>query len=141
MAKAAVPKKLRVYEVAKDLGMSSEAVLQIVRRLGVEVEKLELGEATTEKLISAGIETVQELVATPLDKLVEIPGVGEKTAEKLLAVAQEYLAAHPPEPAELPAPELEFTPEMESNGGPATERVDETELEAPAATEGGEHRA
>jgi translation initiation factor IF-2 len=32
------PKKLRVYEVAKDLGMSSEAVLQIVRRLGVEVK-------------------------------------------------------------------------------------------------------
>ncbi len=33
-----VAKKLRVYEVAKDLGMSSEAVLQIVKRLGVEVK-------------------------------------------------------------------------------------------------------
>ena len=32
------PKKLRVYEVAKDLGMSSEAVLLIVKRLGVEVK-------------------------------------------------------------------------------------------------------
>jgi len=32
------PKKLRVYEVARDLGMSSEAVLQIMRRLGVEVK-------------------------------------------------------------------------------------------------------
>jgi translation initiation factor IF-2 len=32
------PKKLRVYEVARDLGMSSEAVLQIVRRLGIEVK-------------------------------------------------------------------------------------------------------
>ena len=31
-------KKARVYEVAKDLGMSSEAVLQIARRLGVEVK-------------------------------------------------------------------------------------------------------
>src|SRR5439155_11549695 len=31
-------KKPRVYEVAKDLGMSSEAVLQIVKRLGVEVK-------------------------------------------------------------------------------------------------------
>src|SRR5205809_7150334 len=38
MAKAAAPKKPRVYEVAKDLGMSSEAILQIVRRLGVEVK-------------------------------------------------------------------------------------------------------
>ena len=38
MTKASEVKKLRVYEVAKDLGMSSEAVLQIVRRLGVEVK-------------------------------------------------------------------------------------------------------
>jgi translation initiation factor IF-2 len=37
VAKAAAP-KLRIYEVAKDLGMSSEAVLQIVRRMGVEVK-------------------------------------------------------------------------------------------------------
>ena len=36
--KTTAPKKLRVYEVAKDLGMSSEAVLQIVKRLGVEVK-------------------------------------------------------------------------------------------------------
>jgi translation initiation factor IF-2 len=38
MAKAPPAKKPRVYEVAKELGMSSEAVLQIVRRLGVEVK-------------------------------------------------------------------------------------------------------
>ena len=38
MAKAEAPKKPRVYEVAKDLGMSSEAVLQIVKRLGVDVK-------------------------------------------------------------------------------------------------------
>ncbi len=38
MTKASGPKKLRVYEVAKDLGMSSDAVLQIVRRLGTEVK-------------------------------------------------------------------------------------------------------
>jgi translation initiation factor IF-2 len=36
--KATGPKKLRVYEVAKDLGMSSDAVLQIVKRLGVDVK-------------------------------------------------------------------------------------------------------
>jgi translation initiation factor IF-2 len=38
MTKSAAPKKLRVYEVAKDLGMSSEAVLQIVKKLGVDVK-------------------------------------------------------------------------------------------------------
>jgi len=82
----------------------------------LEVERLELGEATTEKLISAGIETVQELVATPLEKLVEIPGIGEKTAEKVLATAQEFMAAQAAIAAET-AVEHEFTPEME----PSTE--------------------
>lgn len=91
----------------------------------IEVEKLELGEATTEKLISGGIETVQELVATPLAKLIEIPGIGEKTAEKLLAAGQEYLAAHPPEAA---AAELAFTPEMEDAPAPA-------ETEEPAMSD------
>jgi N utilization substance protein A len=79
----------------------------------VEVEKLELGEATTEKLISAGIETLQELLATPLATLVEIPGIGEKTAERLLASANEYLAAHPPVTTDG-AGEAAFSPEMEA---------------------------
>src|SRR5262249_14943966 len=38
VTKSAAPKKLRVYEVGKDLGMSSEAILQIVKRLGVDVK-------------------------------------------------------------------------------------------------------
>ncbi len=95
----------------------------------VEVERLELGEATTEKLITAGIETVQELVATPIEKLTEIPGIGDKTAEKLLTVAQEYLAAHPPVPPDAAAAEMEFTPEMEA----APETAD---AGAPGAAQG-----
>jgi N utilization substance protein A len=109
---------------------------EIERASRIEVEKLELGDATTEKLISAGIETVHELIATPLEKLVEIPGFGEKTAEKVLASAQEYVAAHPPV---SPAPaEMEFTPEME----PATDSAapaDAAGLDAaPADDAGGE---
>jgi Holliday junction resolvasome RuvABC DNA-binding subunit len=67
----------------------------------------------------------------PLEKLVEIPGIGEKTAEKVLATAQEYLAAHPVEPAG-PA-DLEFTPEMESGDGP------EADTAAPDVAEGEPH--
>jgi N utilization substance protein A len=79
----------------------------------LEVEMLGLGDATTEKLISAGIETVHELVALPLEKLVEIPGFGDKTAEKVLATAHEFLAAH--EAARPSAGgDMEFTPEMEA---------------------------
>jgi len=38
VTKPAATKKPRVYEVAKDVGMSSEAVLQIVKKLGVDVK-------------------------------------------------------------------------------------------------------
>ncbi len=100
------------------------------RATRIEVESLGLGEATTEKLISAGIETVQELVGTPLATLVEIPGIGEKTAEKLLATAQEYLAAHPP--AAPVAADMEFTPEMEAGGATATP---EASADGPAGSE------
>jgi N utilization substance protein A len=101
----------------------------------VEVEKLLLGEATTQKLISAGIETVQELVDAPLEKLTEIPGIGEKTAEKLLAAAQEYLAAHPPVRFEAVPGELEFTPEMEATpeAVPAEPGLPQAALDDPAA--------
>jgi N utilization substance protein A len=96
------------------ISKSDEKKRQELERLSrVEVEKLDLGEATTEKLISAGIETVQELLATPHEKLVEIPGIGEKTAEKVIATAKEYLEAHPPVRPETAPGEMEFTPEME----------------------------
>lgn len=100
----------------------------------IEVEKLELGEATTEKLISGGIETVHELAATPLERLVEIPGIGEKTAEKVLAAAVEYLAAHPTVEVEAPASELAFTPEMESGDVPVGAGVAPALESTPEAT-------
>lgn len=114
---------------------------ELERASRIEVEKLELGEATTEKLISAGIETVHELVATPLATLVEIPGIGEKTAEKVLVTAREYLAAHAPAaPADgAAAPQAsEFSPEMESPGAPAAEPPAPagSEPPAPVAAEG-----
>ncbi len=99
----------------------------------IEIEKLDLGEATTERLIGAGIETVQELAAATLETLQEIPGIGEKTAEKLLASAAAYIEAHPPETA--PA-ELEFLPEGAELADAATAPAGtptEPEVEAPAA--------
>uniref|UniRef100_A0A832I1S3 Transcription termination/antitermination protein NusA n=1 Tax=Eiseniibacteriota bacterium TaxID=2212470 RepID=A0A832I1S3_UNCEI len=85
---------------------------EIEKSTRIDVEQLGLGEATTEKLISAGIETLQDLLATPFEKLVEIPGIGEKTAEKVLAVAREYVAAHAV--AEGAPADMEFSPEMEA---------------------------
>jgi N utilization substance protein A len=109
---------------------------ELERAARIEVEKLELGEATTEKLISAGIETVHELIATPLEKLVEIPGIGEKTAEKILATANEYVAAHPPVSPEAAV----FTPEM-AESAPAAETHADAEMAgetAPATANGTE---
>src|SRR5262249_16546649 len=106
---------------------------EIARATRIEVEQLALGEATTEKLISAGIETVQEMLATPLDRRTGIRGSGEKTAEKLLSVAQEYVAAHPPTaPEAAAAEEMEFTPEME----PATEGAAVSSAETAEAAPG-----
>ena len=35
MASNPAAKKLRIYEVAKDLGMSSDVIIQIAKKLGV----------------------------------------------------------------------------------------------------------
>jgi translation initiation factor IF-2 len=59
VAKAEAPKKPRVYEVAKDLGMSSEAVLQIVKRLGVDV-KNHMSTLTPEIVAKLQAEMAQE---------------------------------------------------------------------------------
>ncbi|TMQ56589.1 MAG: transcription termination/antitermination protein NusA [Candidatus Eisenbacteria bacterium] len=123
------------------ISKSDERKRQDQERLSrVEVEKLELGEATTEKLISAGIETVQELLATPLEKLVEIPGIGDKTAEKVIATAKEYLEAHPPVRPEAASGEMEFTPEMEPAAeAAASPAPTEPAPEAAPAVEGERH--
>src|SRR5215831_14638757 len=59
---ATPPKKQRVYEVAKDLGMSSEAVLQIVRRMGVEV-KNHMSTLSTEAVEKVQAEMAHERTA------------------------------------------------------------------------------
>lgn len=82
------------------------------RALLIPLEQMEgLGPKLKEKLVAAGIESVQELAGSKIDDLLEIEGVGEKTAEKALAAAREWLELHPPQPPT----EVEFTPEMEKD--------------------------
>jgi transcription termination factor NusA len=50
-----------------------------------------VGEVLRAKLEEAGIHSIEELSDRSLDELKEIPGVGEKTAEKLRHAALEYL--------------------------------------------------
>ena len=65
----------------------------------------ELGEAVLEKLITAGITTVEELADMTPEQLEEIPGIGEKTLEKISVAVRHYFGQYEegevrPEPAE-----------------------------------------
>lgn len=63
------------------------------RKARIDIEEFEAaGPKLREKLLREGIETVQDLLKTPLEELLAIQGVGEKTAEKLLEEARELLA-------------------------------------------------
>ena len=79
----------------------------------VELEELEkeLGPRTVERLMKAGKETLQDVMRTSVDELMAIPGIGEKTASRLLSlggqILEERLArgANPAEEAEASSPE------------------------------------
>jgi transcription termination/antitermination protein NusA len=71
------------------------------RKVRIDIEELTgAGPKLREKLIREGIETVQDLLKTPLTELLAIQGVGEKTAEKLLEEAKELEAKRNRELAE-----------------------------------------
>ena len=58
-----------------------------------DLDLMSSGKKTQERLEEAEIKTVAELASTPLEELIEVPGIGPKTAEKLLVRAQEILDA------------------------------------------------
>ncbi len=63
----------------------------------------ELGDSVMEKLIAAGITTVEALADMTAEELSEIPGIGEKTVEKI-AVAVRHYFGHYEEGEERPVP-------------------------------------
>jgi N utilization substance protein A len=77
----------------------------------------ELGEAILEKLIAAGITTVEELADMTPEQLEEIPGIGEKTLEKISVAVRHYFGQYEEgeeRPVVVPAVEessMEKTPE------------------------------
>lgn len=55
----------------------------------VDIEKIpEISEKMQAKLLSVGIETAQDVIVKGIDKMIEIEGVGKKTAERLLNIAK-----------------------------------------------------
>src|SRR5246127_824724 len=65
----------------------------------------ELGATVIEKLIAAGITTVEALADMTPEQLEEVPGIGEKTLEKISTAVRHYFGQYEPgeEPAAPPA--------------------------------------
>ncbi|MBD3236501.1 MAG: transcription termination/antitermination protein NusA [Candidatus Eisenbacteria bacterium] len=59
----------------------------------LELESLtrEFGPRLVERMMRAGKETLQDVLATPIEELMEIPGIGEKTASKLVTIGAQIL--------------------------------------------------
>ena len=56
----------------------------------------ELGETIIQKLVAAGITTVEALADMTPEQLEEIPGIGEKTLEKISAAVRHYFGEYAP---------------------------------------------
>jgi len=65
----------------------------------------ELGESITQKLVAAGITTVEALADMTPEQLEEIPGIGEKTLEKISVAVRHYFGQYE-EGEERPVVEL-----------------------------------
>jgi N utilization substance protein A len=101
----------------------------------------ELGDGIIQKLIAAGVTTVETLADMTPEQLEEIPGIGEKTLERISVAVRHYFGhfeegeeGQEPETGEDEAPEMEagYTPVLEE----ATEAVldtDQAEAENDAA--------
>jgi N utilization substance protein A len=81
----------------------------------------ELGETIQEKLIAAGITTVEELADMTPEQLEEIPGIGEKTLEKISVAVRHYFGQYE-EGEEKPAV-AEVTSPEESSGDKTPEEI------------------
>ncbi len=87
----------------------------------------ELGETIQEKLIAAGITTVEELADMTPEQLEEIPGIGEKTLEKISVAVRHYFGQYeegeerPATPATTEHPTVETAEEPAAEGSEAEE--------------------
>ncbi len=100
------------------------------RRSRIDIEELEgAGPKLREKLIRAGIETVQDLLRAPMEEILAIQGVGEKTAEKLIEEATELKERRGRELAEEAARAAQASEEAAR----AQAQKDEAPAEAPVA--------
>jgi transcription termination/antitermination protein NusA len=93
----------------------------------------ELGEAIIQKLVAAGITTVEALADMTPEQLEEIPGIGEKTLEKISVAVRHYFGhfEEGEEPRETPAVDEEARASAAADTG--NRGRGESEVETPVA--------
>ena len=129
---------------------------QIPRKDHISVDQIEgLGPKTVENLIQAGFESVQDVIKATIEDLINVPGVGDVTAQKIYLAAVQHLekveeeraaakkakaeapaAAAPVLPAEtpqavIPAPVVESVPIPEPLAAPVAPAAPAAEEPAP----------
>jgi len=95
----------------------------------------ELGAAVIEKLVAAGITTVESLADMTPEQLEEVPGIGEKTVEKISVAVRHYFGQYEEGEERPPAPVEAAPAEAESAVEVAAETEPEAAPEPEAATE------
>jgi N utilization substance protein A len=75
-------------EVEQQMGGFSDTVTTPIEAV------LELGDAISQKLIAAGITTVEALADMTPEQLEEIPGIGEKTLERISVAVRHYFGQY-----------------------------------------------
>ena len=106
-------KKLRVYEIAKDMKMSSEAVLDLIRGLGVEVKShMSTVESEVIAKIHQKMDTEKEAVKAEVARKREHEAEVARriAAEKAQKEAAERAARTPQPPAGSPPPQARPAP-------------------------------
>jgi N utilization substance protein A len=99
----------------------------------------ELGDGIIQKLVAAGITTVESLADMTPEQLEEIPGIGEKSLERISVAVRHYFGhfeegeeGHVPENAAAEESAEELSGEAEIENAPAVEANAEAEAENAA---------
>ena len=93
----------------------------------------ELGEGIIQKLVTAGITTVEGLADMTPEQLEEIPGIGEKTLEKIGVAVRNYFSRFEAEAEAAQAAEAEAAQAAEAEAAQAAEAEAAQAAEAEAA--------
>jgi len=86
----------------------------------------ELGESIIQKLVAAGITTVEALADMTPEQLEEIPGIGEKTLEKISVAVRHYFGQY--EPGEERPAAVEAASSSEDEAAAAAEAASDASL-------------